>query len=36
MRSSRDWTNARVEAIRDVATGIREFLLKPDSRPAAT
>ena len=31
MRSSRDWTNARVEAIRDVATGIREFLLKPDS-----
>ncbi len=30
MRSSRDWTTARVAAIRDVATGIREILLKPE------
>ena len=31
MRSDRDWTTARVKATRDVALGIREFLLEPDS-----
>jgi len=31
MRSDRNWTTATVVALRDVADGIREFSLKPDS-----
>lgn len=31
MRSDRNWTIAQVVAVRDVATGIREITLRPDS-----
>jgi len=31
MRSDRNWTFATIVATRDIAEGIREFQLKPDS-----